>query len=62
MGRWVWELKMPASEIMHKFKHGTLRSGSGQKVTNPAQAKAIAASYGTKGHLKKRAMGNKLGG
>jgi hypothetical protein len=53
---------MPASEIMHKFKHGTLRSGSGQKVTNPAQAKAIAASYGTKGHLKKRAMGNKLGG
>lgn len=52
---------MPASEIMHKFKHGTLRSGSGQLVTNPAQARAIAASYGTKGHLKKKAKSRKLG-
>lgn len=37
---------MPTKEIMHKFKHGTLRSGSGAKVTSPAQARAIAASYG----------------
>lgn len=41
---------MPASEIMHKFKAGTLRSSSGQKVTNPAQARAIAASYGKREH------------
>jgi len=53
---------MPASEIMSKFKHGVLRSGSGQKVTNPAQARAIAASYGKGGHLKKKAKKRKLGG
>lgn len=41
---------MPAREIMHKFKKGTLKSGSGKKVTSRAQAKAIAASYGKKGH------------
>lgn len=52
---------MPASEIMHKWKHGTLKSGSGHKVTSLAQAKAIAASYGPRGHLKKKAKGKKLG-
>jgi hypothetical protein len=45
---------MPADEIMHKFAAGTLKSGSGAKVTNPAQAQAIAASYGSKGDTKKR--------
>lgn len=44
---------MPASEIMRKFKKGTLRSGSGGKVTDPEQAKAIAASYGEEEHKKK---------
>jgi len=39
---------MPAEEIMRKFKAGTLKSSSGQRVTNPAQARAIAASYGPK--------------
>jgi len=29
---------------MHKFKHGTLRSSSGKKVTNRKQAIAIALS------------------
>lgn len=29
---------------MHKFKHGTLKSGSGNKVTSEKQAKAIAMS------------------
>jgi hypothetical protein len=53
---------MPASEIMHKWKHGTLKSSSGHRVTSLTQAKAIAASYGSKGHLKKRAKGKKLGG
>lgn len=28
--------------VMHEFKHGTLHSGSGQIVTNPKQAVAIA--------------------
>jgi hypothetical protein len=41
---------MPAAEIMRKFKAGTLKSGSGHPVTNPAQARAIAASYGKKEH------------
>ena len=37
---------MPSSQVMHKFKHGKLHSGSktGKKVTNPAQAKAILMS------------------
>lgn len=35
---------MPSSQVMPKFKRGTLKSSSGQKVTNPAQARAIAAS------------------
>lgn len=30
--------------VMGEYKRGTLRSGSGDKVTNPAQAKAIAMS------------------
>lgn len=38
--------------VMEEFKRGTLRSGSGQKVTNPKQAVAIAYSearrYGRK--------------
>lgn len=29
---------------MREFKAGTLKSSSGQKVTNPAQARAIALS------------------
>lgn len=30
--------------VMKEFSRGTLHSGSGAKVTNPAQAKAIALS------------------
>lgn len=44
---------MPAAEIMRKFYAGTLKSGSGAKVTNVQQAKAIAASYERKEHKKK---------
>ena len=32
------------AEELHKLKEGKLRSGSGQKVTNPKQAIAIALS------------------
>lgn len=35
---------MPSSEVMPKFYRGQLRSSSGQKVTNLAQARAIVAS------------------
>jgi Family of unknown function (DUF6496) len=37
---------MPSSEVMHKFKHGQLHSGSkhGKKVTNRKQAIAIMMS------------------
>ena len=32
------------ARVMGEFKRGSLKSSSGQKVTNPAQAKAIALS------------------
>jgi hypothetical protein len=32
------------SKVMREFKKGKLKSSSGQKVTKPAQAKAIAMS------------------
>jgi len=37
--------KAKFGKVMSEFKHGTLHSGSkkGPKVTNPKQAKAIAA-------------------
>jgi hypothetical protein len=31
-------------KVMHEFKEGTLRSGSGKKVTNRKQAVAVALS------------------
>src|SRR6516164_3287362 len=42
---------MPASEVMHKFKHGQLHSGSkkGPVVKNRAQAIAIMMSEKRKG-------------
>jgi hypothetical protein len=37
---------MPFDEVMHKFKHGNLHSGSksGKKVTNKKQAIAVMLS------------------
>lgn len=42
---------MPFQEVMHKFKHGKLHSGSkkGPKVTNRKQAIAIMLSEKKKG-------------
>jgi hypothetical protein len=37
-----------ASEIMHKYKHGSLKSGSGHEVENRKQAIAIAINEGKK--------------
>ena len=36
---------MPIRDAMSKFKAGTLRSGSGKRVTSPKQAIAIGLSY-----------------
>jgi Family of unknown function (DUF6496) len=35
---------MPYDEVMHKWKHGTLKSGSGRKVKSYDQAVAIMLS------------------
>ena len=35
-------------ETMHEMKEGTLKSGSGKKVTNPKQAVAIGLSEARK--------------
>lgn len=56
---------MPASEVMHKWKHGELHSGSktGKIVTNRKQAVAImlserrAASKGKKEYKEKKGVG-----
>ncbi|MFD0669346.1 DUF6496 domain-containing protein [Ramlibacter sp. MAHUQ-53] len=39
-------------ENMHEFKRGTLRSGTGAKVTNPRQAVAIGLSEARKAGAK----------
>ena len=36
--------KETVGRVMHEFKHGELRSGTGKKVKNPRQAIAIALS------------------
>jgi hypothetical protein len=41
-------------EEMHKFKHGTLRSSSGKKVTSRDQAIAIAMSESGQSKKKKK--------
>lgn len=42
---------MPWNEVMPKFEAGKLRSSSGTKVTNPAQA--VAIQYSEKGEARK---------
>ncbi|HEY1191105.1 MAG TPA: DUF6496 domain-containing protein [Gemmata sp.] len=39
-------------EVMHEFKNGKLKSGSGKKVTNRKQAIAISLSEARKDGLK----------
>jgi len=41
-------------KVMHEFKAGTLKSSSGQKVTNRKQAIAIGMSEGAAAIKKKR--------
>jgi hypothetical protein len=47
-------VSMPRKTIFKKFKKGTLRSGSGKRVTSRKQAIAIAMSYPEEGGEKKR--------
>ena len=49
---------MPREEILHKFKEGTLHSGSsnGPKVKSRKQAIAIAMSYPKSGGKKRGGM------
>ncbi len=54
--QWHKEKEMPdtkkmekkVAKVMREYSKGTLKSGSGKKVTTPAQAKAIAMSEGRK--------------
>lgn len=39
-------------KVMHEFKAGKLKSSSGQRVTNPKQAVAIALSEARRGKKK----------
>ena len=54
---------MPYDEVMHKFKHGNLHSGSksGPKVTNRKQAIAIMLSEKKKAKEGKKEYGIKTG-
>ena len=40
--------------VMREYSHGTLKSGSGQKVTNRKQAVAIAMSEASKARKQTR--------
>jgi len=55
---------MPWDEVMHKFKHGGLHSGSkkGKKVTNRKQAIAIMLSEKRKAGEGKSEYQSKKGG
>lgn len=52
---------MPREEIFRKYKEGTLKSGSGQKVKSRKQAVAIAMSYPKSGKGEKKAGGGYVG-
>jgi len=42
------------SKVMREFKGGELKSSSGDKVTNPKQAKAIALSEADVNNMRKK--------
>lgn len=48
MARYGKKASEKVEETLHEMKEGTLRSGSGQKVTNPRQAIAIGLSEARK--------------
>ena len=42
------KMKAKVAKVMREYKSGKLKSSSGDKVTKPSQAKAIAMSEGKK--------------
>lgn len=48
------KIKAKGHKVLSEFKRGTLKSSSGQKVTNPKQAVAIAFSEQREADKKKR--------
>jgi hypothetical protein len=44
MAKQSQQQKKTVGRVMHEFKHGELKSGSGGKVKNPRQAIAVALS------------------
>jgi hypothetical protein len=42
------KMQAKVAKVMREYSKGKLKSSSGQKVTTPAQAKAIAMSEGKK--------------
>ena len=48
MAKYSEKTQKKVEKVMHEFKEGTLRSGSGGKVTNPKQAIAIGLSEARK--------------
>lgn len=42
------KMQAKVAKVMREYSKGKLKSSSGQKVKNPAQAKAIAMSEGRK--------------
>lgn len=46
--------KHKVEKVLHEYKHGTLRSSSGQKVTSRKQAVAIALSEAGMSRRKKK--------
>lgn len=50
-------MKTKVEKVMHEYKAGTLKSSSGDKVTNPKQAIAIAMSEAQRMKSRKRKGG-----
>lgn len=65
MAKYSEKAQQKVERAMHELKEGTLRSGSGQKVTDPKQAIAIGLSEARKAGAKvpkKKASSKKPGG
>jgi hypothetical protein len=52
MARTSEKAQQKVHKVMHEAKHGTLKTGSGKKVTNPKQAVAIGLSEARKAGAK----------
>lgn len=52
MNKYGSKASAKVGKVMHEMKRGTLKSGSGKKVTNPKQAVAIGLSEARKAGAK----------